>query len=45
MQDVHRLRGIARALTPLERCLLSLALQEHLQAETKPSEPTTTPEG
>jgi hypothetical protein len=36
-QDVHRLLGRARPLTPLERALFARALQEHWEAEVQPT--------
>jgi hypothetical protein len=35
-QDVHRLLGRPRPLTPLERALFARALQEHWEAEVAP---------
>ncbi len=35
-QDVHRLLGRTRTLTPLDRALFARALQEHWEAEVQP---------
>jgi len=38
MQDIHRLRGLSRCLTSLEKAMFVAALSEHMEREFTPKE-------